>query len=458
MEKRLPLKVKLCYSVGSMGKVVQGLAASTFLLYFYTEILGIHSGIAASIIFFCKLFDIINDPLIGALVDRNKSKEGKCRAYLKYFAIPTGVCIFLCFFVPFEGAVLQIAYIIITYGILATISSFIQIPMNTLMGRMSQDEQQRSHLNQLSGIVSLIGNYVVVSWTFPVAAFSGNSNLRKGFLFVGLFYGMVYAASYMVTYFGTKGYEIVENSLVSGESKKASGVSLKETVRGLLANKVWLCIGLYYLFDMIASTLESTAMVFYFQYNLKDTGLLSTYSLIAMICSFLIFCSLHLYTKRLGNAGTTLLGCCLSISGDVLRLILHDSCMGVLYAGWILSSIGSSLVAGTVLLNLFDAKLYGEWKYGVKCDAVLMSGFTLATKIGMAVGSAAVGWFLLLVPYTEGAAVQPQSVLNLLFLLNTALPAGAFLLVLLLAIPVYKNEKKLPEMKKELEEIKHESI
>lgn len=102
MEERLPLKVKLCYSAGSMGKVVQGLAASTFLLYFYTEVLGINSGIAASIIFFCKLFDIINDPLIGALVDRNKSKEGKCRAYLKYFAIPTGVCIFLCFFVPLK--------------------------------------------------------------------------------------------------------------------------------------------------------------------------------------------------------------------------------------------------------------------------------------------------------------------------------------------------------------------
>lgn len=458
MEERLPLKVKLCYSAGSMGKVVQGLAASTFLLYFYTEILGIHSGIAASVIFFCKLFDIINDPLIGALVDRNNSKEGKCRAYLKYFALPTGVCIFLCFFVPFERSALQIAYIIITYGILATISSFIQIPMNTLMGRMSQDEQQRSHLNQLSGIVSLIGNYVVVSWTFPIAAFFGNGDLRKGFLFVGFFYGVIYAAAYMVTYLGTKGYEAAEYNRQAGGLGKEAEVGLKETVKGLLANKIWLCIGLYYLFDMIATTLESTAMVFYFQYNLEDTGLLSTYSLVAMICNFLIFSSLHLFTKRLGNAGTTLLGSCLSISGDILRLILHDGSLGVLYAGWILSSLGSCLVAGTVLLNLFDAKLYGEWKQGMKCDAVLMSGFTLATKIGMAVGSAAVGWFLLLVPYTEGAAVQPEPVLELFFLLNTALPACSFFLVLLLALPVYKNEKNLPKMKKELEERKHESI
>lgn len=451
MNVRLPLKVKICYSIGSMGKVVQGLAGSMFLLYFYTEVIGLNPGLSGSIIFFSKLFDIVNDPFIGALVDCNASTEGKCRIFLKRFSIPTGICLSLCFFMPFENTSAKIAWVILTYGVLATVSSFIQIPMNTLMGRLSCDEQQRAHLNQLSGIISLIGNFIVVSWTLPFAAYWGHGSLKHGFLCAGICYGIIYALSYMIAFWGTKGYECVEKP--TSEAAKKS-LSLSVTVKGLLSNKIWFCIGFYYLFDMIATTLESTAMVFYFQYNLKNTGLLSAYSAVTMICNFVIYTCFHKFTRRLGNAGTTVLGCCLSITGDTLRFLLHDANLAVMVTGWILSGFGACLVAGTVLLNLFDAQVYGEWKNGTRSDAVLMSGFTLATKIGMAVGSAAIGWLLMLVPYTEGAARQPEPVLKLFFGLNTVLPAVTFFLVLLLALPVQKNEKKLSEMKKDLSERK----
>lgn len=448
MEK-LPLKVKLCYGAGSMGKVVQGLAGSTFLLYFYTEILGVSPGISASVIFFGKLFDIINDPLIGAAVDRVRSEEGKCRIFLKYGAIPAGFLLALCFFCPGNAKKLKIVWIAVTYGLQATASSFIQIPMNTLMGRLSQDEQQRSHLNQISGLVSLAGNFIVTSLTLPLAAAAGGGNMRNGFFAVGICYGTVYALSYLIVYAGTRGCEPAEPARLQ---RKEEAPGIGAVIGALLKNKIWLCIGLYYLFDMIAATLESTAMVYYFQYNLGDTGLLSVFSAVAMVSNALVFSSLHLFTRKLGNAGTTILGCCLSMSGDLLRFALHDGSFAVMFCGWILSALGSCMVAGTVLLNLFDAKVYGEWKTGIRSEALLMSGFTLATKVGMAVGSAAVGWLLLLVPYTEGAESQPQPVLDLFFGLNTLLPAVVFFLVLILSIPVLKMERKLPQMRRELAE------
>lgn len=450
MDRKLPIHVKLCYGAGSLGKVVQGLAGSTFLLYFYTEILGVAPGLAGSIIFFGKLFDIINDPLIGAVVDKTHSKDGMCRTYLKYYAVPTGICLFLCFLSPGFSMTGKIIWIALTYGILATASSFIQIPMNTLMGRLTTDGQQRAHLNQISGIVSLGANFIVVSWTLPAAVFFGGGDMQKGFAFVGLSYGILYALSYLIVFWGTRGYEQTEASGRTPEQREPDA-SLRQIVSALLQNKIWLCIGLYYLFDMIATTLESTAMVYYFQYNLGDTGLLSAYSAVAMICNGVIFATLHLFTRRLGNAGATLLGCAVSMSGDLLRFLFHDSSFTVMAAGWTLSALGSCLVAGTVLLNLFDAKTYGEWKTGIKSEAVLMSGFTLATKIGMALGSAMIGWLLALFPYTEGAQTQPQPVLDLFFTANTLVPAIAFLLVLILTIPVYRAEKRLPQMRRELE-------
>ena len=455
--ERLSWKVKICYGIGSFGKVVQGLAASTFLLYFYTEIMGVNAGLAGSIIFFGKLFDIINDPIIGALVDRTKSKEGRCRAYLKYVPVPAGICMALCFLIPDGTPLFTAVWIAITYGILATISSFVQIPMNTLMGRLSPDEQQRSILNQFSGIVSLLGNYFITSYTLPAAAFFGGDDMARGFGMVGVIYGVIYAVSYLVVFWGTKGCEPIEQI---NPMLRAKEPGIREVMAALWENKVWFCICLYYLLDMIATTLESTAMVYYFQYNLGDTGLLSTYSAVAMVCNAAVFLSLHLFIGKLGNAGTTMLGCCLSMSGDLFRFLLHDSSIYVLFTGWTLSALGSGLVAGTVLLNIFDAKTYGQWKTGIKSEALLMSGFTLMTKIGMAVGSAAVGWLLMLVPYEEGAGIQPQPVLDLFFGLNTLFPAVVFALVLLMSLPVRKMEKMLPAIKKELEEreANHETV
>lgn len=456
MKENLHISTKIYYGIGSLGKVVQGLAGSTFLLYFYTEILHIGAGLSASIIFFAKLFDIVNDPLIGAIVDRTKSKDGKCRTYLKYFAVPTGICLALCFCAPMKSAVGKIIWVILTYGIQATASSFIQIPMNTLMGRLSEDVQQRSHLNQISGLISLAANYVIVSWTLPVASFFGKENLQTGFLAVGVIYGTIYAVSYMIVYWGTRGCEPVFEADENIDVQKQPGI--KVVLGALIQNKIWLCISVYYLFDMIATTLESTAMVFYFQYNLGNTGLLSTYSAVAMVCNGLVFSGIHLLTKRFGNAGTTLLGCILSVSGDMLRFLLHDATMEIMVCGWILSALGSCMVAGTVLLNIFDAKLWGTWKTGIESEALLMSGFTLSTKVGMAVGSAAVGWFLTTVPYTAGAGQQPEVVLDLFFYLNTLLPAGVFFLVFVLALPVYRIGRKLPQIRKELEERRHEIL
>ena len=99
------------------------------------------------------------------------------------------------------------------------------------------------------------------------------------------------------------------------------------------------------------------------------------------------------------------------------------------------------------MLNIFDSVVYGEWKTGVKHDALLISGFTVASKAGMAIGGASVGWLLSTVPYVESAAKQASEVLELLFRLNTLVPAAVFAAALLLVVPLVKNEKRIPQMR-----------
>ena len=442
----LPLSVKLCYGIGSFGAAVQGLAASVYLLYFFTEALNIRTGAAANIVFWGRIWDIMNDPLIGFIVDRTHAQQGRCRFYLQRFALPAGAMLAICFIVPELSHTAVLFWATTAYLLQSLTSTLCSIPMNTLMGRLTSNKRERTQLNQFGLFVSLAGNYLVTSYTLPIVSFAGGGDVKRGFMWVGIYFGLVYALSHMIVAWGTRGYE-------REPEPPARYPTIKKPVHlgSLLQNWVWLCVSLLYLMFAIAITLESSAMVYYYQYVFHDTGLLGKYSVISTIFSFLVFAFLPVFVKQFGNAGVLAIGTTCYIAGHLFRFVLHDSSMAALVVGWILANLGLSLTSSTIILNVFDAKVYGEWKTGVQHDAILMSGFTLSSKIGMAFGSALVGWLLELVPYSEQALTQPPEVNHLLFIINTLVPAAVVSVSLILTIPVMRNEKRLPQMQQELQ-------
>lgn len=162
---KLPLKVKLTYGAGSFAKTLLVYLTMVFMLYFYTDVIGISSGVAATIILIAKIWDIINDPMMGAIVDRTRSKEGKCRVWLKYFSVPAGVIVALCFMMPELTMTGKIIWVAVTYTLQGMASTALLIPLNTLMGRLSSDKQQRAHLNQIAGFYG-----TAAGWIVPAAA------------------------------------------------------------------------------------------------------------------------------------------------------------------------------------------------------------------------------------------------------------------------------------------------
>lgn len=96
----LPWRVKICYGFGGFAKALLAVSMAAFMLYFYVDVCGLNSGVASTIILIAKIWDIINDPMMGAYVDKKQSKHGKCRFFLRAMAIPGGVIFALCFFMP----------------------------------------------------------------------------------------------------------------------------------------------------------------------------------------------------------------------------------------------------------------------------------------------------------------------------------------------------------------------
>ena len=445
----LPLSVKLCYGTGSLAKTIQGLLISVYLLYFYTDALGISPGLAGNIVFWGRIWDLLNDPIVGAAIDRTRAPGGACRIFLNRFSVPAGILLALCFAVPDLSDGLTILWVVAAYLIQAWTSTLIQIPLNTLMGRLTPDKKQRAQLNQAGLIFSLAGNYLVTSYTIPLLNALGEGNLRRGYLYLGVLFGFVYTLCCLIVLVGTRGYETCESVAYSNDSERPKHPLLY--LATLLQNRIWLCIIAFYVPYIVATVLESSAMVYYYQYVLHNPGLLSHYSAVSTACSCVIYVGLPIFIKYFGNSKVLGIGCCFYIAGHLFRFFLNDSAYLILTVGWIISSLGLSLVASTIILNVFDARVYGEWKTGVRHDALLMSGFTVSSTIGMAFGSALVGWLLELVPYVEGVAQQVPAVEQMLFYMNTLIPAAAVGISLLFSVPIICNERKLPLMRREIE-------
>ena len=453
---RLPWKVKICYATGAFSKNILAVSTAAYLLFFYTDICGVDPKIASTIILAAKIWDIINDPMMGAIVDKSHSKEGKCRIWLKYFSVPAGIILALTFFMPGFSSTGKAVWVAVTYVLQGMASTVLLIPTKTLLGRITIDRQETAQITQLAGFIGMAGTYFVTGFTMKLVGIFGGADMQKGFMYMGMVFGVLYMIGHLVVYFGTKGYDADPYETETVENIEQSKASVKEVLQALMKNWPWLCcIGLY-MFLLLGDSLAQSSMPFYFQYNhagMTDAMYLA-YSNMTTISSFAGIFLMQIFIKKFGNAGTAAIGCLMASAGYLFRFILQDSSMLIMNAGWIISGFGSGLVAMTIILNIFDAKVYGEWKTGVDNEAILMSGFSVSYKIGMAIGGPIAGYLLLLVPYVQGAEQQADSVLSMWMAENTLIPGIATVISLVFAILIIKNEKKVPQMRKEIEERK----
>lgn len=456
----LPWRVKILYAAGSFSKALLAVAMAAFMLYFYTDVCGIDSTVAATIILIAKIWDIINDPMMGAIIDRTRSKEGKCRFWLKYMSVPGMVIVALCFFVPELTTTGKMIWVAVTYVLQGMISTSLLIPFNTMISRLTSDERQRVQLTQADGIGQMLSQWMVVSLTFTFVGWLGGGDTRKGFLYVGIIYGIIYGIGHLIVYFATKGYEPVEHSAEPAESvKESTGSALKGIISSMGAfyrNKVLMFCGAVAFLYTLGMAVEEGAMAWYFQYVKTDAeALYGIYGTMSMPVAIVIYLFLDKIVKKLGNARTVIAGSCFTLAGYALGFVTHDATKAIMMTRWFLEGIGAGLIGAVILLCVFDSKTYGVWKNNDNdSDAILTASYSLSYKIGMAIGGPILGYVLAFVPYEAGAAVQPENVCNLFFYESTLIPGLIYVATLIFALLMRKYEKRIPQMQKEIEERK----
>ena len=132
----------------------------------------------------------------------------------------------------------------------------------------------------------------------------------------------------------------------------------------------------------------------------------------------------------------------------LFRFLTADANLFIIYAGYFIGNFGQTLASSVVMLVVYDSYIYIRHKTGKPApEALLVSGFSVAYKVGMAIATPVAGWLLGMVPFVSGAAVQEQSVLNLFFYENTLIPAVAFALSAVLGLALIRFDKQIQHYK-----------
>ncbi len=159
---KVPFISKLAYGFGDVGCNFSWSFVVSFLMIFYTDVFGISMAAVATLMLVSRFWDAFNDPLIGSLSDRTKSRWGRYRPWLLFGAPITALVLLLCFWAhPDMDYTGKIIYMSITYGLLVLGYTCVNLPYGTLCGAMTQNIDERAQINTSRSVAAMIAIGVI---------------------------------------------------------------------------------------------------------------------------------------------------------------------------------------------------------------------------------------------------------------------------------------------------------
>ncbi len=179
MNYKLNIKEKIGYGLGDAASSMFWKLFSMYLLFFYTDVFGIPAAAAGTMFLLTRIWDAANDPIMGVLADRTKSRWGKFRPYLLWLAIPFGVIGVLLFSTPDLGTTGKIVYAYVTYTIMMMVYTGVNVPYAALMGVMTPDSKQRTTLSTFRMVFAFGGSILVLATFQPLFDTFGSNTVNS---------------------------------------------------------------------------------------------------------------------------------------------------------------------------------------------------------------------------------------------------------------------------------------
>jgi len=444
LKENLGFKDYLGFGFGDMAVNFTFASLGMFVVYFYTDVIGISAGIIGTLMLFSRSFDGIIDVVVGGLVDKTHSRWGKTRPWLLYGALPFAALTILLFAVPTSWSeVAKVVYIFVSYNVLMVSFSTIAIPYGTLNSLVTRDQHQREIFNLFRMFMAQIGVLIVTNATMPLVNFFGNKQV-----------------SWVITYTILSAISVVLLLIVFKSQRERvqeapkEQIPLKTSLKAVWHNKYWWIATIFFIIYSIGYALNQGSTIYYAKYILHNdslVGVLTIGYLAPVLIGFLVIAGLF---KKYGKTKVMVYGSLISIVGYLVTLVDAKS-FGMVMTAQIIKGIGQAPLLGGVWAMFPDTIEYGEWKTHVRIEGLLYSGGSLGQKIGVGLGTALTGWVLAWGHYDGTLATQSGSAIQAIYQLFIYIPVIIYILQIVM-LWMYDLDKKYPKIMADLAERKAE--
>ena len=386
------LREKLCYTSGNVAAVLVNTTLSSYLMYFYTDILGIAASAAAAIFLFSRIWDAFNDPLMGMVADRTRSRWGTYRPWIIWVALPMTICGILCFTAPDFSYTGKLIWAWVTYIACGMCYTGIYIPYGVMNNVMTRDMNQRLTLATFRETGSDIASMIIGFTTMPLVLAIGHGNEAKGFQGTMTVYSLIGLACLLICFLGIR----------ERRAPEISKLTLKESIGSLKGNKPALVIMLAMIVMNGIVMYEFSWFVYYIKYFLHRMDLqpiiMTMIPGVALICKFII----NPIAQKVGKKPMLIVGSFIYLLDGILFLAAGSNLVLAIIA---CAGFGAGLTFFFVMVwgSVPDIVEYGEWKTGIRAPGFLYSMGTLSNKLGLGFSGLLAGWMLTAINYVPGA-------------------------------------------------------
>lgn len=408
--ERVPLLAKLAFGSGDVGPAVATAIMSFFLLYFFTDVARLNPAAAGIILLLTKIWDAVNDPLIGLLSDRVNTRWGRRRPWFLFGAVPFGLAFFLLFQVPQLSEAGKLAYYLVVSLLLDTMFTLVNVPYTALTPELTRDYDERTSLNSYRFAFSIVGGLVAaVVHPLIVDAVAAGSDIQTGYAVSALVWAVVCTVPFFFAFWGT--YE-------RHTPEEAEALPLVESIRQTFRNRAFrYAAGIYLLSWLVVQTV-STLIVYYLTYWLRQPQLTPVVLLAVQGSSLLWLFIWNAASRRLGKQGVYYAGMTVWIATSLVLFGVQPD-----WPTWsvvLLAALAGIGVAAAYLVPwamLPDVIELDELETGKRREGAFYGFFVLLQKLGLALGLFMIGQVLNAAGYITPPAnatetiTQPDSAL-----------------------------------------------
>jgi len=442
-EKKLPIGVKAGYGVCNFGANLFFTATAFVLMNYLTDTVGLAAALAGIALMVGRLWDAFYDPVIGYISDRTVNKMGRRRPYMLAGAFPLFVAMIIIFTNPalllgsgISQTVIFI-YVMVVYIILCTAYSTINIPFNALAPELTPDYNERTSLNAYSFGFAAIGTLLGAGLALPIVAMAPDKN--QGFVLMGIIFGAVMLISALITVFTVK---------EPAHLKPAQTMGFVKTYKEVFKNKPYLLILATYIIHILAITVASAIVIYYFKYILGDEAA-TTWAMLILIATGMAFIPVSVaLSKRVGKK--LVYGIGFVVMAVMLMVIfIFGQTMGVPFTLVMIffAGTGFGFLYAMPYAIVADAIEYDYLRTGERREGAFFGIWTWGLKIGQALAIFLMGVTLEAMGYVPNVMPQSANSQLAITLFLGPISAGLFLLAVVFLYFYPITEQKYNEIR-----------